>query len=259
MFEFARHNRSAPVATARDHSGNPQNPRSASTSMPGSSRSISAPASVFSAVVYGPTSASTMAWVPHSASADHPSLRERGPLTLVHPGPPEQPVVLRGVGHVQTHPVDRHQPPPGQPRPRRRRRRQRSSDPAEQRLHRLGPQPCRAWKIADFDGNTTGASPDAHANPSVNNANTSSYEPSECSAIPIEKYAIVRAGNDRCRCSVRPASAITSSTSPGGNVRVSTPTDTRSDNRRSDSGFLQPARGTHPNYTAVVLTERYCG
>ena len=30
-------------------------------------------------------------------------------------------------------------------------------DPVEQRLHRLGPQPFRAWKIADFDGNFTGS------------------------------------------------------------------------------------------------------
>ena len=43
-----------------------------------------------------------------------------------------------------------------------------------------------------------------------------------------------------------------------GNTRVNNPTDTRSDNRRSDSGFTQPARATHPNYTAVVLTERHC-
>ena len=31
MFDLARHNRSAPVAAARFHNGNPQNPRSAST------------------------------------------------------------------------------------------------------------------------------------------------------------------------------------------------------------------------------------
>ena len=120
------------------------------------------------------------------------------------------------------------------------------------------PNRSRAWKIADFDGNFTGSTPGSdHANPSVNNPNTSSYEPSECNAIPIAKYAIVRAGNDRCRCSVRPASAITSSTTSAGNTRVSNPTDTRSDNRRSDTGFTQPARGIHPNYTTVVLTERY--
>jgi hypothetical protein len=67
------------------------------------------------------------------------------------------------------------------------------------------------------------------------------------------------AGDNRCRSSVRPTSAITSSTSSGGNVRVNTPTDTRSDNRRSDTGLVHPARGIHPNYTAVALTERYCG
>lgn len=78
-------------------------------------------------------------------------------------------------------------------------------------------------------------------------------------AIPTAKYAITRAGNDRCRCSLRFVSASTSSTSAGGNTRVSSPTDTRSDRRRSDGGFFHPARGTPPNYTPVVLTERYCG
>jgi len=38
---------------------------------------------------------------------------------------------------------------------------------------------------------------------------------------------------------------------------VRTPTDTRSDNRRSDSGFFQPARGMTQNYIIVTLTERY--
>src|SRR5271170_8084996 len=58
MLLLARHNRSAPLRAARDHRGNPQNPRSASTSMPGSKRSISSPASAFSDVVYLPTAAS---------------------------------------------------------------------------------------------------------------------------------------------------------------------------------------------------------
>ena len=114
------------------------------------------------------------------------------------------------------------------------------------------PSRSRAWKIADFDGNFTGsASGNDHANPSVDKPTTSSEEPSECSAIPTAKYATTHAGNNRCRCSVRPASAITSSTTPGGNTRVNNPTDTRSDNRRSDSGFTQQARATHPNYTPV--------
>jgi hypothetical protein len=49
------------------------------------------------------------------------------------------------------------------------------------------PNRTRAWKIPDFDGNLTGSASAAHPNPSVNNDNTSSYEPSECNAIPIEK------------------------------------------------------------------------
>ena len=71
------------------------------------------------------------------------------------------------------------------------------------------------------------------------------------SPIPIAKYAITRAGNDRWRWSVRPTSAMTSSTSAGGNTRVSTPTDTKSDNRRSETGFTHPARGMSRNDTAA--------
>jgi hypothetical protein len=51
---------------------------------------------------------------------------------------------------------------------------------------------------------------------------------------------------------VRPQLATTSSTKAGGNVRVSTPTETRSESRRSDAGFLQPWRGTPSNYTIVA-------
>ena len=60
---------------------------------------------------------------------------------------------------------------------------------------RTGPNPnrARAWKIADFDGNFIASASDTHDKPSVNNDNTSSYEPPECNAIPIAKYAITRA------------------------------------------------------------------
>jgi len=70
---------------------------------------------------------------------------------------------------------------------------------------------------------------------------------------------MARAGIERFRRSVRPQPETASSTSAGGNVRVSTPTETRSDNRRSDEGFLQPPRGTTTNYIIVTLTERYWG
>ena len=93
----------------------------------------------------------------------------------------------------------------------------------------------------------------------IDGGNTELLAAPEYSAIPIEKYAITRAGSARLRCSVRPVSAITSSTSSGGNARVSTPTETKSDKRRSETGFFHPARGTPANYTNVSLTERYCG
>ena len=202
-----------------------------------------------------------MACVPHSARPITRAWGNAARSPLFTPGRPNQLGVDLAVGDIQTRPVDRHQPPARQPRPRRVDRRQRLPRPG-----RTTPSPARhpnrsrAWKIADFDGNFTGsASGNDHANPSVNKPTTSSYEPSECNAIPTAKYATTRAGNNRCRCSVRPAAAITSSTTSGGNTRVNNPTDTRSDNRRSDSGFTQPARATHPNYTTVVLTERHWG
>jgi hypothetical protein len=39
-----------------------------------------------------------------------------------------------------------------------------------------------------------------------------------------------------------------------GSLGVNTPTDTRSDNRRSETGFTHPERGMPPNYTVVSLT-----
>jgi hypothetical protein len=117
------------------------------------------------------------------------------------------------------------------------------------------PRRRRAWKIADPDGAVHDRRHDDNQlNPSVKLANTSSYEPSENIAIPITKYATTRAGNDRRRCSVRPASAITSSTTSAGNTLANNPIDTKSDKRRSDTGLNCPARGTPPNYTNTTLT-----
>ena len=60
------------------------------------------------------------------------------------------------------------------------------------------PNRARAWKIADLlGGRYSSCQPEAHDSPSVSWASTSSYEPSEYSAIPIEKYAITRAGSER--------------------------------------------------------------
>ena len=56
--------------------------------------------------------------------------------------------------------------------------------------------------------------------------------------LPIAKYAIDLAGNDRRRCSVRPHSGITASTTSAGKTFINRPTDARSGNRRSDSGFF---------------------
>ena len=211
--------------------------------------------------MYGPTCAAKIACVPHSANATTRACGNAACSPLFTPGRPKNSAFTARVGDIQTHPVDRDQPPPGQPHPRRRvGPRSGVATRANNAANGSDPNRARAWKIADLLGSGySSCQPEAHDSPSVNWASTSSYEPSEYSAIPIEKYAITRAGNDRCRCSVRPASAITSSTRSGGNTRVSTPTDTKSDNRRSDSGFLHPARGMPPNYTDVTLTERYWG
>ena len=237
----------------------PQNPRSAITSIPDARRSTSRLARSISEVVYAPTSASKIAWVPHSASATSRACGNAACSPLFTPGRPNH-SAFSAVSATSRHgPVDRHQPPPRQPCTRACRRRRAAQPPAgtapPSARGPAAPGPGRS--PTSTAAATTRDQPDAHDSPSVNNDSTSSYEPSECRPIPIAKYAITRAGNDRCRCSVRPAPAITSSTTSGGNTRVSTPTDTRSDNRRSDSGFTQPARGTPPNYTPVVLTERY--
>jgi len=101
--------------------------------------------------------------------------------------------------------IDRDEPPaanhaPGAPAHQR--PRDRSNTPATG----AAPSRARAWKIADFRWqHDRFSSTDAHDRPSSTNDKTSSYEPSNATAIPIEKYAITRASNDRCRNSVRPA------------------------------------------------------
>ena len=77
--------------------------------------------------------------------------------------------------------------------------------------------------------------------------------PGEEPLFVVERCLVVVLGE-----SVRPHPAITSSTTPGENTFAYNPTDTTSARRRSDSGFTQPARGIHTNYTTVTLIERYC-
>lgn len=251
---FARQIRSAPVPDACFHNAIPVNPRSASSTMPGSKRSTSTFDNANSEVPYGPSSASKIAWVPHSASATRRAWgnADRSPWThrdaqrtrRSQRCPPRR-------GWCHRSPQDDGPPTTNLACP---------ALPTVARPDRTTPSPApprgvRAWKIADFDGNPTGSSAaPAHANPSVINDNTSRYEPSECNAKPIAKYAIVRAGNDRFRCSVRPHSAITPSTTPGGNTCANNPADTRSGNRVCVSGLRQPARAIHTNYTHVALT-----
>ena len=175
----------------------------------------------------------------------HPGLRERRLLALVHPRPAEVLGVRGRVGHIQAGAVDRDQPPPGQPHPRRRLGPDRPGDPREQRRQRLRTQPrpgLEDRRLARRRGTppatptpTTARRSAAPARPHTSPPSTA---PSRSRSTPSPAPATTDAA---ARCG--PTSAITSSTSSGGNTRVSTPTDTRSDNRRSDSGFLHPARG----------------
>jgi len=71
-----------------------------------------------------------------------PGLGERRLLALVDPGAPEVLGVGRGVGDVETGPVDRDQPATGQPHPRCPGRTDRAGHPLKQRRQRRGPQPC---------------------------------------------------------------------------------------------------------------------
>src|SRR6266542_2162509 len=56
----------------------------------------------------------------------------------------------------------------------------------------------------------------------------------------------MRAGSSRRRCSPRPVSASTPSTSLGGNALVNAPIATRSPSRCGAGGLTCPARGTTP-------------
>lgn len=70
-----------------------------------------------------------------------PGLRERRLLALVDPRTPEVLVVHARVSHIQTHPIDRDQPPTGQPHTGRLLSPDRLGDPREQRRQRLRAQP----------------------------------------------------------------------------------------------------------------------
>ena len=208
--------------------------------MPGSSRSTNNFDRPSSDVVHGPISASKIACVPHSANATSRACGNAERSPLLAPGRPKNPslTTVSATSNVVPSIATNRRPASHEPGVTSvaNGRATRSNNPR----NGSAPKRSRAWKIADFDGDFTGpASPDsAHASPSVINPITSSYEPSECKAMPIAKYAITRAGNDRDRCSVRSHPAITSSTTSGGNTRVNKPTDTRSDKRVAVSGFF---------------------
>jgi hypothetical protein len=73
---------------------------------------------------------------------DHPDLWERrAPLSAAAARPPERVVVGEGVGHLQTGPVDRHQPPGAIPRTRRGGRGQRHHCTLKQHTQRFDAQP----------------------------------------------------------------------------------------------------------------------
>ena len=196
-----------------------------------------------------PTAAAKMACVPHSANATTRACGNAARSPLFTPGRPKNAVVLDGVGHIQTRPVDRDQPPPGQPPRRRARppgRPDRPGDPLEQRPatapHPTGPAPGRSPTCS---ATRYRSSPPRRPRQPIGQLRQHIL----IRTLGVQRHPDrevrhhPRRQRSADRTSVRPAPAITSSTRPGGNTRVNTPTDTKSDNRRSDSGFTHPARG----------------
>ncbi len=202
-----------------------------------------------------------MACVPHSASATTRACGNAARSPFITPGRPKNSSLAGVSATIETGPIDRHQPPPGQPAPRRVLARQRTRDPLEQPLHRLEHRDrSRACEIAALFANrrrrhrrarpTPTRQTSTPTRPHTNRRNaTPSPSRSTPSTAPATTDDAARSARTR-RPPHRPP--------PAGTPSPPHPTDTTSDNRRSDSGFTQPARGTHPNYTDVTLIERYC-
>lgn len=142
--------------------------------MPGSSRSITSRANVFSAVVYAPTAAPKMAWVPHSAIATTRAWGNAARSPFITPGRPNHSsfsavsATSRQVPSIATIRRPASQAPGAAGSANGRATRSNSAFTGS------APNRARAWKIADFDGNFGGSSPDDHDRPSLNNASTSS-------------------------------------------------------------------------------------
>jgi hypothetical protein len=117
MLLMARHNRSAPVATAFDHKGYPQNPRSASSTIPGSSLDHFAGKRVLPGRVGADRRLSKTAWVPHSASATTRACGNAARSPLFTPGRPNQARWRRCQRHQDVVPSIATMPPPSQPQP----------------------------------------------------------------------------------------------------------------------------------------------
>ena len=189
-----------------------------------------------------------------------PSLRERRPFALVHSRPTEELRVRRRVRDIQAGPVDRDQSTTRQPHTRRRRTPDRCSHPREQRRQRLRTQPSPGLEDRRLPRRPVRLPPPRRPRQPVGQLGQHIL----IRALRVQRHPDREVRHHPRRQHTMPLLSppdlrITSSTRSGGNTRVNTPTDTRSDNRRSESGFLHPALGTPANYTAVTLTERYWG
>ena len=172
---LARHNKSAPVAAACCHKANPVKPRSASSTIPGSSRSISGFDSASSDVVYGPISASKMAWVPHSAKATTRAWGNAERSPFITPARPKNPSLATVSATSKVVPSIATIRRPARNEPRVSLVANGRATRSKSALTGSKPSRSRAWKIADFDGNRTGSAPGSdHDKPSVNRPSTSS-------------------------------------------------------------------------------------
>ena len=120
MFGFARHNRSAPVAAALLPQRKPAEPAIGEQQHPRLEPvdQLSGEGVLRRRVRRRPRRR-TSTCVPHSASATTRACGNAARSPLFTPGRPNHSSLSARVGHVQTRPVDRHQPPPRQPRTRR--------------------------------------------------------------------------------------------------------------------------------------------
>ena len=215
----------------------------------------SSSASLASDPCKAPTRAAKMACVPHSANATtracgnadcsplftpgRPKIRRRSPRCRPHPDTSRRP--RPAAAPPATHPACLPRPPIG--------RATRSNNAC----NGSDPNRARAWKIADFARQQYPAPPARRPRQPVGQLGQHIL----IGALGVQRHPDREIRHHPRR--QRPTAAARSAPTPrsphqpdsGGNTRVNTPTDTRSDNRRSDSGFTHPRTRHTPQTTPM--------